>query len=42
LNLFVFDIQPFTGMLFNIAILPQIPSEAINIKFFQDLKIFVY
>jgi hypothetical protein len=32
LNFFISDIQPFTGLLFIINILPRIPSGAINLK----------
>ncbi|MDP3644089.1 MAG: hypothetical protein Q8S54_12975, partial [Bacteroidota bacterium] len=38
LNLFISDIQPFAGLLFIIAILPRIPSGAIDIKSLQDFK----
>jgi len=36
--LFIFDIQPFAGLLFIVAILPRIPSGAIDIKSLQDFK----
>jgi len=36
--LFVFDIQPFAGLLFIVIILPRIPSGAIDIKSLQDFK----
>jgi hypothetical protein len=38
LNLFIYDIQPFAGLLFIVPFLPRIPSGAINLKSLQDFK----